>query len=385
MNIRFIISAALAAVCLVACNKPQTPVDTAPEIEKQAEATQPVQPVTPPPAVTPAVTETSVVAKSETGVVARVNGTEISRLELDNAVHGLIAQMASRGRNVPAAQMPQLERDVLDEIIGRELVLQDAKGNEPADIDTQVQKQVDQITTQLGGSAALTNALADAGITPAQYAQRVRNNLIVQEAMRQFIEREVKMTPEEVKAFYDEHPEQFLEPTTVRASHILIRVPPGATDETKKEKRAQIDAARALLTGGEKFADVAKKVSEDPGSAANGGDLGFFPRGAMVPEFDAAAFSMKTNELSDVITTQFGYHILTVTDQKPARTVPFDEVKVDLENFLKNRKGSDAARQHVNELRKTAKVEILLPPVAESPPPPPPVVVETPPVQAPQP
>jgi len=135
----------------------------------------------------------------------------------------------------------------------------------------------------------------------------------------------------------------------------------------KKEKRSQIEAALALVKGGSKFADVAKKVSEDPGSAENGGDLGYFPRGRMVPEFDTAAFSLKTNEISGVITTQFGYHILQVTGRKPAGTMSFDEVKDKLTDYLKQRKGSEVTRTYVAELRGSAKVEVLLPPPAPAP------------------
>jgi peptidyl-prolyl cis-trans isomerase C len=97
----------------------------------------------------------------------------------------------------------------------------------------------------------------------------------------------------------------------------------------------------------------------------------------MVPEFDAAAFSLKTNEISDVITTQYGYHVLLVTDRKPPGTVPFDQVKEDLAQFLKQRKGADITRDQVASLRKAAKVEILIPE------PPPAPNVETAPVQAP--
>jgi peptidyl-prolyl cis-trans isomerase C len=180
-----------------------------------------------------------------------------------------------------------------------------------------------------------------------------------------------------VRAFYDKNPDQFKQPETVRASHILIRVTADASDTVKKEKRTQIDSVRTLVKNGEKFADVAKKFSEDPSSAVNGGDLGFFGRGQMVPEFDTAAFSLKTNEISEVITTQFGYHVLMVTDRKPAQTIPFDQVKEDLAKYLKQRKGADITRDQVASLRKAAKIEILLPEAPSLP------GVETAPVQAP--
>ncbi len=310
-------------------------------------------------------------------VVARVNGVEIKRKELDAAVQAFTFQMARRGRPLPPGQTASVERDILDELIGRELLRQEGSKHIPADIDKQVQEQIDQITAQVGGEEQLKKTLAETGITSDEYAKRVRDNVIIRAAIDSVVDKDVKITPEEVRAFYDKNPDQFKQPEMVRASHILIRCAPDATDEVKKEKRTQIDSVRALVKGGEKFADVAKKFSEDPGSAQNGGDLGFFGRGQMVPEFDAAAFSLKTNEVSDVITTQFGYHILIVTGHKPAQTIPFDQVKDDLEKYLKQRKGNDITRDEVASLRKAAKIEILVPE------PPPAPVVETAPVQAP--
>jgi peptidyl-prolyl cis-trans isomerase C len=310
-------------------------------------------------------------------VVARVNGTEIKRKELDAAVQAFTFQMAHRGRPLPPGQGPVVERDILDELIGRELLRQEGSKHIPADIDKKVQEQIDQVTAQVGGEEQLKKTLAETGITPDEYAKRVRDNVIIRVAIDSLVDKEVKIAPEEVRAYYDKNPDQFKQPETVRASHILIRCAPDATDEVKKEKRTQIESVRALVKGGEKFADVAKKFSEDPGSAPNGGDLGFFGRGQMVPEFDAAAFSLKTNEVSDVITTQFGYHVLMVTGHKPAQTIPFDQVKDDLAKFLKQRKGNDITRDQVASLRKAAKVEILVPELPPAP------VVETTPVQAP--
>lgn len=293
-------------------------------------------------------------------VVARVNGTEIKRKELDAAVQAFTYQMSHRGRPISRTDGAGMQRDMLDELIGRQLLLQEGSKHIPADIDKKVQVQVDEVKTQVGGEEQLKKTLVETGITYDEYTKRVRDNVIIREAIQSVVDKEVKITPEEVRAFYDKNPDQFKQPETARASHILIRVPPDASDDVKKEKRTQIDSVRALLKNGEKFADVAKKFSEDPGSAANGGDLGFFGRGQMVPEFDTAAFSLKTNEISGVITTQYGYHILLVTDRKPAQIVPFDQVKEDLAQFLKQRKGSEITRDQVASLRKAAKIEILI-------------------------
>lgn len=316
-------------------------------------------------------------AAADHKVVARVNGTEITQKELSNAVQARTMQLARLGRAVPPGQNEVLEHDVLDQLVGRELLLQEGNKHVPADIDKKVQEQVDQTKAQIGGDEQFKKALEETGITPEEYTHQVRDNLIIRDTVQAAIDKAVKVSPEEVKAFYDKNPTQFREPEMACGSHILIRCPADATDEVKKEKRAQIEAARALVKGGEKFADVARKISEDPGSAPKGGDLGCFARGQMVPEFDAAAFSLKTNEVSDVITTQYGYHILLVTDRKPAQTIPFEQVKDDLTQYLKQRQGSEVARTYVADLRKAAKVDILLPELPAMP------SVDTPPMHAP--
>lgn len=334
----------------------------------------------PKPAAEPAVKAAAAEPNTDE-VVARVNGKEIKRKELDAAVTALRAQMARRGRAVPPAELPGFERDVLEEIIGRELILQEGSKTPPADLEQKVQTQLDTLKAQLGGEEELARTLQETGVTRQEYEKRVHDNIVIQETMRRIVDARLQIGDEQVREFYEQNPGHFRQPEMVRASHILVRVPPNAEQQVKADKRSQIEAARALIRGGESFAEVAKKVSEDPGSAANGGDLGFFPRGAMVPEFETAAFTLKTNELSEVITTQFGYHVLIVTDRKPAQQVAFEEVKDDIKNFLRSRKGSEIARNHVAELRQSANIEVLL----AQPSPPPAPVVETPPVQSPQP
>ena len=300
-------------------------------------------------------------------IIARVSGTEIKRRDLDVATKALQMQLAQQGRGVAREQFAQFERDMLDELIGRELVLQAARTQDLPDIDVKVKEQMERIKTQLGGEEAMTKTFRETGVTPAEYTKRLRDNIIVQESVQRMVEEKSKVTADEIQSFYNSNTNRFLRPETTRASHILIRLAPDASEETKQAKRAQIEAARSLIKGGGKFADVAGKVSEDPGSARNGGDLGYFVRGQMVPEFELAAYSLKLNELSDVITTQFGYHVLMVTDRKPPEQQSFATVKADIEKFLRYRKGGEVARQHVQDLRVKAKVEVLLAPLPAAP------------------
>ena len=191
--------------------------------------------------------------------------------------------------------------------------------------------------------------------------QRLRDDLTVQEYLRQIAEASIKVTPEDVREFYDSNREKMRVPERVRASHILIAVPQDATGEVKSQKRTQIESVQTLLKNGDKFSVLASKYSEDPVSARNGGDLGYFGRGQMVPEFEQVAFSLKTNEVSEIVTTQYGYHILLVTDHQMSGERTFDEVKSDIEKFLRATKEREIAAEHIKKLRDTGKYEILLP------------------------
>jgi len=155
----------------------------------------------------------------------------------------------------------------------------------------------------------------------------------------------VKVTPEEVKAYYDGHKDEFNAEEEVKASHILV----DTEDEAKKIK--------ARLDKGEDFAAIAKASSKCP-SSAKGGDLGFFGKGRMVPEFEKAAFALKVGEISAPVKTQFGWHIIKVTEKKEAGTKALDDVKTDLEQKLLQEKQKKTFDDMLAKLKSDAKIEI---------------------------
>lgn len=297
-------------------------------------------------------------------VVARVGKTEIKRWELDMAARGLLMQLAARGRGVLPAQLPVFEHDVLEEMISRELFVQDAVGETPpADLDARVQEQFTQLKTQLGGEEKVNQVFRDNGISRDDYLRRMRDGLLVQQRIDRLVAQTVTVSSNEVREFFTANEGKFRRPETVRLSHILIRVPPGAGDDLKAAKRAQIDAARALVKDGQGFAGVAQKVSEDTASASRGGDLGYFARGQMPAEFGLAVGGLKSNQVSEVVTTAAGYHVLQVTDRKAAEAVTFEKVRADIEQLIRQRKALEFARDYAKQLRAKTTVEILLPPL----------------------
>lgn len=165
----------------------------------------------------------SVTAAAGSEVVARVNGVSITRKDLDAAVQAFSYQMARQGRRIPSAQAGAMQQSVLDELIGRQLILEQGVKQVPTDIDKKVQEQIDQTKTRMGGDDEFRKTLADTGVTVEQYTHQVRDNIIIRETVQSYVDKQVKITPEDAKAFYNANPDQFKQPELVRASHILIR------------------------------------------------------------------------------------------------------------------------------------------------------------------
>jgi peptidyl-prolyl cis-trans isomerase C len=150
------------------------------------------------------------------------------------------------------------------------------------------------------------------------------------------------------------HPEQ------VRASHILLRVTKDTPPDQKQAIKAKADALDKQAKGGEDFAQLATKNSQDPGSAARGGDLGWFAKGAMVPAFDSAVWALKTGEISDVVETDFGYHVIKATDKRPEGYVPISDVRDRIKDYLSKEKVQAETQKVIDQLRTKAKINVTL-------------------------
>ncbi len=173
----------------------------------------------------------------------------------------------------------------------------------------------------------------------------LRRRLVVQRVVREF-QKPPEITDEQAKQYYDDNPNLYSS-TQIRASHILVK------DEAQaKEIRDQVKADPS------KFAEIAKEKSTDKTSGAKGGDLGMFGQGRMVPEFERAAFSLKPNEISDVVKTQYGYHIILVVERKEGERRPFDQVKEQIKATLRNKAIQEQQDKRYGDLKAAANVKI---------------------------
>src|SRR5262249_42661514 len=206
---------------------------------------------------------------------------------------------------------------------------------------------------------AFEKALKDRGMTVDSLKSDARTDLSVNKVMDGAVANIPGPTDAEAKDFYEKNPDKFKEDEQVRASHILVRVDPNADAKMKARAKAEIDSVLKQAKSGADFAQLAQQHSQD-GSAAQGGDVGYFPKGQMVPEFDQAAFALPVGQVSGVVTTQFGYHVIKVTDRKPARTIPLDEAMPRIKGYLEQQKKQKAAETFIDGLKKKSKIEILI-------------------------
>jgi peptidyl-prolyl cis-trans isomerase C len=300
----------------------------------------------------------------EDPVVAKGKGIEIKRSQVDDAISGLRSNFAARGQNLSSEEIVRAQPQVLERLIQVKLLLAKATDADKTEARDSTTKRIDAIKARYGNDENLERQLKAAGTNQ----EELRSKMIEESTAQAVLERELNVaaTDDEVKKFYDDNPAKFEQPEMVRASHILLSTRDSESNKelSDDQKAAKRKLAQELLKrarAGEDFAKLAKQYSEDPGSKDKGGEYQF-PRGQMVPEFEAAAFSLKTNEVSEIITTQFGYHIIKLSEKIPAKKVELTKVAPDVKEYLKQQqmqKKEPEVKEFMAKLEKEADVKIL--------------------------
>jgi peptidyl-prolyl cis-trans isomerase C len=290
-------------------------------------------------------------------VVARVNGEAVTKTDFDRAVQNLEARA---GGPIPAEQRDQVLRGVLDQIIGYTVLVQEGRARNVTVPDAEVDAQIGQIRGQFPSEEEFTKMLAERKLTLDQVKSDVRRDMTITKLIDDEIASKIAVTPEQVNDFYAKNPDQFKQGESVRASHILSAVPKGADAAAKTQARAKAEQVLKDVKAGNDFAALAKEHSADPGSAANGGDLGFFQQGQMVGPFNDAAFTLAPGTTSDLVETDFGFHIIKVVEKKEGRAIPLEEVKPQVEQYLERLNRQQQTDAFVNGLKTKGKIEILI-------------------------
>jgi peptidyl-prolyl cis-trans isomerase C len=345
-----------AAHTSVACKKPSPAGSAAPAPTGAAQSVA-ATPVPGSNAATPATVPPKPMPAQLPDVLARVNGEPVERWEFDNAVKRLEARA---GGSIPAERRDEILRGVLDQLVAYHLLAQEARARKFTAADQDVDTRVAEIRKNFPDEGAFTQAIAAQGLTVDHLRAQTRTNLEVQKVIDAEVSAKVSVQDGDVSTFYQQNLERFKQGESVHASHILIGVPQGATPEQKAAAKAKATAALKQVRGGADFAEVARAQSEDPGSARNGGDLGFFPRGQMTPAFEEAAFKLKTGAVSNIVETPFGFHIIKSLGRRPARTAPFAEVSGQIKDFLTQGQREQKLEQFIAQAKSKSKLEVLV-------------------------
>jgi peptidyl-prolyl cis-trans isomerase C len=290
-------------------------------------------------------------------VLAHVNGEDVTKADFDRAVQALEARA---GGPIPPEQRDQVLRGVLDQLIGYRVLIQETRARNVTVPDADVDARIGQIQKQFPSEAEFTQMLAQRKLTLEQVKSDARLDMAIAKLIEGEIVAKVAVKPEQVTDFYAKNPDQFKQGESVRASHILISVPKGADAATKAQAKTKAEQVLKDVKGGGDFAALAKQHSADPGSAANGGDLGFFQQGQMVGPFNDVAFSLAPGAISDLVETDFGFHIIKVVEKKEGRTIPLEEVRPQVEQYLERVNRQQETETFVNGLKAKGKIEVLI-------------------------
>lgn len=331
---------------------PQKPPSAAPAQAQKTPAKEPEQeeaiPLAGPDALFPA-------------VVARVNGKAILGRDLEQRIQGELSSIGSPAwKNLREDYRQELTNQHLGSLIANELIYQKAAAVGIKAADAEVQAEFTKLAKTYASDAEMNIALANRGMDRVALNKDLARGLVVSKFIEEEINKKIVVSPADAQQYYSTHTEEFRHPDLVRTSHILIVVPEGATADQDKMARQRAEALLARAKKGEDFAKLAKENSMDA-SASQGGDIGLAPKGQLAPEYEQAAFSLPVGGISGFVRTQFGYHIIKVTEKKPAGISTLDEVRSQLIDFLKNQKAGAELQKYVNDLRTKAKIEILIP------------------------
>ena len=271
------------------------------------------------------------------------------------------------------------EQGVVNQLIIQKLLDQEADARGIKVTQKDVDQAIKDVMDKMGGKDQLMTTLRNNGISTAEF----KNDIKIQVKMQKLATEagNIKVTDADCKNFYNKNQDKFKHADQVRASHILISANPyqikqeitaktktkmdekelkAAVEKVMAEKQAEAEKlAKELQVDNSKFAQYAKKYSEDPQSAKQGGDLGFFAKDRMVPEFAEAAFKAKPNTVTEPVKSQFGYHIIMVTDRRGAGVVPYEKAKSDIKDYLTQEKQVKALDELTTAAKKKAKIEFV--------------------------
>jgi len=289
---------------------------------------------------------------------AVVNGAAIMNHEVDGEVLLVQRTILGTGKPLDCEQISSVRKEVIESMIRREILYQESgKAGIKADQAT-VNKELDALKKQFPGETEYKNELSRRNLSEETLRARLEKNLAVQQYVEKKFTSAITVTDNEISAYYQNHLDIFRQPLQVRVSHILIQTDPRWEASRKQEARKKIEQILKSLKKGEDFAALARERSDGP-TRTDGGDLGYVRMGQLGKQLETVVFSLKPGETSEVIETDYGFHLFRVTDKKPETVSAYEDVKERIHRFLRDEKAKQEAYLQTNKLREKAVIEIL--------------------------
>lgn len=293
-------------------------------------------------------------------VVAVVNGESILKKDVILVNENMTAQGLPPDSTVGGNTLEERRiRTALKLLVEQAVVLQTAKDEGLEVSDDQVLAALADLQMRAGGADNFNAMIEARGLTPEALKRDLKNNLMIRDYVAKNVEQFPEVTEADLRSYYDRNSQQFGARPEVSAQHILLQTTPDMDDLAVAELVNKGNDIIKQLKGGADFGELAKLHSADPTNKDSGGSLGWFGKGIMVPPFDQAVFSLKVGEISDLVKTNYGYHIIRVNETREAPAMEFDAVKGQLENVVRGEMVGKATQEMVSSLREKAKIEIF--------------------------
>ncbi|MEM7350340.1 MAG: peptidylprolyl isomerase [Acidobacteriota bacterium] len=292
-------------------------------------------------------------------VVAKINGNPISKIELVNQARSMRLQSIQSGNGDPGQSVGFL-RVVLDALIGERLVYLDSEAREVGPTEGEVNERLQAIIETYGGEEGFTKALADQGIDRDYVRLQVRQTLSIDKVMEGEIKPEIQITDEEIQDYYGKFGNQMQVPATYRLRHILKLIPEGASDADKQALASQLEGLRTQIAGGADFAALAQQHTDDDRTREQGGEMPWIVFSGVEKGFEEAVGALTVGQLSGVVETRLGFHLLELLEKQDQRGKTLDEARNDIANILAVGKARAEIQRRVEQLRGQALIEILI-------------------------
>jgi len=294
------------------------------------------------------------------GIAAVVNEEVITLLELNREYAVILKEQEKRGA-VSQDEAVKLKRDLLSAMIDRKLIKQKIRELNIVISSEEVTQAIEDIKRQNKMTQdTLSAALLAQGVTFDQYKSQMKDELERLRLMSQEVKAKIQVSEREIREYYDANRALYSEEPTYRARHIFLRVDKKASNDEIKKIMAKAADIMVEARQNKDFAALAKKYSDDPGGAKDGGDLGTFKKGDMLPEIEDAVITMKPGEISELVSTPAGFHIIKLEEKNPGELKPFDSVKASINDLLYRKKSEERFKQWAEDLRKAAAIDIKM-------------------------